>query len=163
MRKWLADLRHWGLLVISSWQQYAESGAVALAWTLLEKARGKPFSWHVLEIAAIAFLGFAFFNVWRDEARSHGETAKKLDAATRLPHAKIFEGYHELAKERMQIQDDISEWEAKIKHHDYLESIGLTGGGSLSFLRGPSDTDILREKLKHRKKRLKEIDDFLNS
>ena len=160
MRNWLKDLRQWVWLVISDWRQYAESGLVALVWSLSERFKGKPLSWHVLEVAGIAFLGFAFFNVWRDEANGHRETIKKLEAAMHLPHTKIFEGYHELAKERMQLQDEISEMEAKVKHRDLLDSMGMKSG--LEFLRGPSDADIMRDKVKRRKQRVKEIEDILN-
>ena len=79
MRELLRDLARWGKLVILGWQQYAGAGVTALVWTLAEKVRGKPLSWRVLEYAAVSFLMFAVFNVWRNEATKHRSTIQDLD------------------------------------------------------------------------------------
>jgi hypothetical protein len=69
--------------VISGWLQYAEAGATALVWVIVEKIKEHPLSWRILAYAAIAFLLFAFFNIWRSEAKSHRDTRGTLDRLER--------------------------------------------------------------------------------
>ena len=72
-------------LVLMGWEQYAEAGMTGLVIYLGEKICKKPVSWKILKWAAISFLFFAFFNVWRDQYHA----TQNANAESSTLHAQL--------------------------------------------------------------------------
>lgn len=169
MRAFLHDFGRWLWLVISGWRQYAEAGSTALVWVLIEKARERPLSWHVLELPAGVFLLFAFFNVWRDEMKKHGETRSRelelkedLRVIEERRQAKaIPDRWVELTRERLHLQDEVAQKEAEYTQNVFLNSTFRSSIGRI-MTREPDRSALIRGEIERRKKRIREIDEFLS-
>jgi len=151
MREFFRDVIEWLRLVISGWRQYAEAGGTALIWALIERIRRKPVSWHVLELAGVAFLIFAFFNVWRDETKRHRETIQKLRGAS-----PQIQEYIELSKEKKCLQDELADLEAGLKHSEHWNRI-------MPFPFALDKPGAFRAKIELRKEAIKAIDERLKT
>jgi hypothetical protein len=170
MRTYLRDFGRWLWLVISGWLQYAEAGSTALVWVLIEKLREHPFSWKTLGVSAVAFLFFAFFNVWRDEMKKHSVTKLAVSelttdlqvlraqkTATAVPVA-----WADLNREQIRLEDEVARKEAEIEHNTRMASVFSSPLTSiLGAMHGPDKNTLLRGDIERLKNRIEQIDQLL--
>lgn len=76
----MAEVLQFVLAVLGHWQAYVTGGVLTAGITVIERWRGKPFSWRVFAIFLTIFLLVAFFLTWHDEHSALGIAVAARDA-----------------------------------------------------------------------------------
>jgi len=112
----MSDVLQFVWAVLSRWQAYITGGVVTALITIVEKKRGKAFSWRVFVWFLAVYLVVAFYLVWHDEhtelirALAVNQSSKTADVKSKV--VSLIRDLKEFQAERKEIESTVSGREA---------------------------------------------------
>ena len=112
----MSDVLQFVWAVLSRWQAYITGGVVTALITIVEKKRGKAFSWRVFVWFLAVYLVVAFYLAWHDEhtalirALAVNQSSKTADVKSKV--VSLIRDLKEFQAERKEIESTVSGREA---------------------------------------------------